>query len=130
MGGDCKSTCIIYAASCIKCNNNNVYIGKTLQRLNQRVNGHRSRYYALSRGERNLVGAPSLVGVEVDDTNILGAHLVINHGCRLRSDFNESYRFDVIRRCNPNELRKNEQFYIDKLRTLRPFGLNQMESIS
>ena len=46
-GGTCKTRNIIYSATCQLCRKNNVYVGKTVSTLSQRVNGHRSKYYGI-----------------------------------------------------------------------------------
>lgn len=65
----------------------------------------------------------------MDDMNILGVHLVVSHRKYDNNDFNSSYVFDIVSTCTPSKLRYTEQFYIDKLNTLTPFGLNQINSI-
>ena len=64
-----------------------------------------------------------------DDEQIVGAHLVHEHGLKRRTDFNRSYRLFVLALCNPVSLRTTEQLWIDKLKTLHPFGLNQKSSV-
>ena len=65
----------------------------------------------------------------VDDEQIVGAHLVNDHQLKYRSDFNKSYRIFILALCDPSYLRRTEQLWIDKLKTLRPFGLNQKDSV-
>lgn len=65
-----------------------------------------------------------------DDESVLGAHLYFVHHKRVKSDFNNCYVFDIISQSNPDNLRKFEQFFINKLKSLYPFGLNQVNSIS
>ena len=121
-GGDCKSNNLIYGATCTLCTKNNVYVGKTVQPLNERVNGHRSAFYKLL--------SPKLSGqIEIDDSNILGYHIFNSHDKVLRTDFDKIYRFDIIAITSPANIRVLEQFYIDKLQTRTPFGLNQIDSI-
>lgn len=122
-GGDCKSKSIIYAATCKLCSKNNVYIGKTVSTLSQRVNGHRSKFHS-------IVKTPKQAVEEVTDENILGAHLLLTHGLRKEPDFNSSYKFDVVFQGAPNSLRTQEQSFIDRLGTLYPLGLNQIKSVS
>ena len=73
---------------------------------------------------------PSVLGPgDINDDNVLGAHLFSVHNKRDKSDFNNCFLFDVL--CTTSEnIRKSEQFFIDKLRTLYPFGLNNIKSIS
>ena len=130
VGGTCKTNNIIYAATCTLCNANNVYIGKTVSQLRERVNGHRSSFYDTSRkflANDNFVNF--LGKLDIEDVNILGVHLVVTHRKYHEKDFNSSYIFDVVSTCVPSNLRFTEQFYIDKLNTLMPYGLNQINSI-
>jgi len=126
-GGNCKTRNIVYGATCKLCTVNNVYVGKTVTSLSQRVNGHRSKYY-------EILEASSKGNVEshrdFDDENVLGAHLFSVHNLRERSDFNESFHFDILCSTSPDNIRKSEQFYINKLKTLYPFGLNNVNSVS
>ena len=101
-----------------------MYVGKTTDPLKARVNGHRSRFYGVLRGS---VAAKSIR--VFDDEQIVGAHLVHDHGLKDRNDFNRNYRLFILAFCNPACLRKTEQLWIDKLKTLRPFGLNQNSSV-
>ena len=64
-----------------------------------------------------------------DDEQILGAHLAHEHSFKRNGDFNRNYRVFILAHCNPPSLRKTEQLWIDKLRTLRPYGLNQKSSV-
>ena len=92
--------------------------------LRKRVNGHRSKYYdALKQS----VTDGFVRGV--DDEQIVGAHLVNDHQLKYRSDFNKSYKIFILAQSDPLYLRRTEQIWIDKLKTLRPFGLNQGDSV-
>ena len=100
-----------------------------MNELRTRVNGHRSKFYDLI-DSYNKDNNFALKSDEIDDENILGAHLFVEHNVRDKSLFNEHYKFDILCKCEPDNLRKNEQFYIDKLNTRKPFGLNQINSVS
>ena len=54
-GGNCLSNNIIYAATCSLCPGNNVYVGKTVNKLRERLNGHRSNYYDLLRKREKIL---------------------------------------------------------------------------
>ena len=126
-GGNCKSRGVVYAAQCKLCTKNNTYIGKTTQELHCRINGHRHSFYEIvkcfNRDKDNF--SPL-----IDDTNVLGAHLVVKHGKCARSDFNANFTFTILKLVNPKTIRINEQSFIDSLNTLYPFGLNNVNSIS
>ena len=91
--------------------------------LHERVNAHRNSFY-------RILDANSLDNIEIDDTNILGYHIFSCHEKMNRNDFNACYKFDIVCNAAPTNIRTLEQFYINKLKTLMPFGLNQVNSIS
>ena len=126
-GGNCKSFNIVYAAQCAVCVSNNTYFGKSVQALHERVNNHRSSFYDILRksGKINF----NIENLEIDDENILGAHIFRNHKMVKKSDFNNCFTFNVKSIVNPDKLRFTEQLYIDKLNTLIHFGLNQINSV-
>ena len=129
-GGNCKSKNIVYAATCQLCQKNNVYVGKSVCTLSQRVNGHRSKFYELCE-THDSDKHPSVLGPgDINDDYVLGAHLYSVHNKRVKSDFNNCFLFDVLCTTSPENIRKSEQFFIDMLRTLYPFGLNNIKSIS
>ena len=86
--------------------------------LSQYCTLHRSHFYDVmkhSNTEERIY----------DDEQILGAHLAHEHSLKGRGDFNCSYKVDIFAHCSPPSLRKTEQLWINKLKTLRPYGLNQ-----
>ena len=128
-GGDCKSKNLVYAASCKLCDFNNVYTGKSVTELRTRINGHRSKFNNILKAyKRN----PNLVLdlEETDDESILGAHIFSVHNIVNIKQFDDTYNFDILHKCAPSNLRKNEQSLIGRMGTRKPFGLNQINSIS
>ena len=121
-GGNCNSFNLVYCFKCKICDI--LYVGKTVDSLKNRVNGHRSKFFDVLKQSVT----DSLVA-SVDDEQIVGAHLVNDHQLKYRSDFNKSYRIFILALCDPSYLRRTEQLWIDKLKTLRPFGLNQKDSV-
>ena len=119
-GGDCKSWNLIYCFQCKLCNI--LYVGKTTDPLHKRVNGHRHKFYDVLRHGMT----PNDF---YDDEQIVGAHLVHQHGLKNKKDFNCSYRLFILAFSNPVSIRKTEQFWIDKLNTRTPYGLNQNSSV-
>ena len=114
--GQCNTRCLIYHASCgycVKC-----YTGKTTQPLNGRVSGHRGKFYDCLQynGDR--------LDLDVDDDHALGLHLYLQHGVRNPTGFNESYSFTVLERCNPRNIDLKEHLWIQRLKTVKPYGLN------
>ena len=112
----CKTRCVIYHASCHHCDK--CYVGKTIQPLNSRVNGHRGKYYDCLNfnGDR--------LDLDVDDDYALGLHLYMQHGSREREEFNEGYAFTVLERCNPRNIDLKEHLWIQRMKCLKPYGLN------
>ena len=122
-GGNCKTRGIVYAAQCVRCNINNTYVGKTTTNLATRVNGHRSNFYKILRNTSPLDPEG------IDDSTILGAHLLLDHNFSNPIDFNASYKFYILTLTDPVNLRKYEQFFINKLNCKYPLGLNRIDSI-
>ena len=116
----CKSWNVIYAFQCKICNK--LYVGKTSDCLSQRVNGHRSKFYHVLKNSDTITE-------DCDDEHIVGAHLVHGHNIERRKDFNLSYRLFVLAQVNPTMFDTTEQLWINKLKTLRPFGLNKISSV-
>ena len=112
----CKTRCVIYHASCHHCDK--CYVGKTIQPLNSRVNGHRGKFYDCLNfnGDR--------LDLDVDDDYALGLHLYMQHGSREGKEFNEGYEFTVLERCNPRNIDLKEHLWIQRMKCLKPYGLN------
>ena len=131
-GGNCKSKCVIYGAQCILCSLNNTYAGKTVQELHCRINAHRHSFYEVLKVCPNITAkSPNRenLPLEIDDTNVLGAHLLLKHGLSDKSAFNKYLRFTILKFATPSSIRQSEQQFIDSLKTLYPFGLNNINSI-
>ena len=122
-GGDCKSRDIVYAAQCTLCPRNNTYVGKTSNTLAKRINGHRSSFNSIIKSTTPI--DPNAI----DDSTILGAHLFFKHLMKDKADFDKYYRFSVISQSDPSTLRKSEHYFIKTLQTVKPLGLNQIDSI-
>ncbi len=90
------------------------YIGRSVRRLKTRIGEHRQHYYKILRNER--------VNVDLDEF-ALGQHLY-EHGFRHNGDFNETYRICILEICSPKALEVKEHYYIHKLSSLSPGGLN------
>ena len=119
VGGNCKSFNVIYCFQCKICEI--LYVGKIVDALHEMVNGHRSKFYRAME-QSNAIDFS-------DDEQILGVHLVHHHGLKNRTDFNKSFRLFILSYSNPWSIRRSEQFWIDKLKTLPLFGLNQNCSV-
>ena len=113
--GICSNRCVIYHSRCAFCQK--AYVGKATQRLNRRVNGHRSKFYECLYydGDRQDID---------DDDHLLGMHLYFQHGVREDIGFNESYKFTILENCSPRDIDLKEHLWIHRLKTLKPHGLN------
>ena len=113
--GKCNNRCTIYHGRCTICQK--AYIGKSTQRLNERINGHRSKFYdcLYYEGDRRDID---------DDDHLLGLHLYFQHGIRGRRGFNDTYQFTILENCNPMSIDLKEHLWIHRLRTVKPYGLN------
>ena len=49
---------------------------------------------------------------ETSDDYSLGLHLVHEHGCTDREDFNKHLQVQIIENCSPSSLEKKEHLYI------------------
>ena len=86
----------VYSATCKLCTSNNVYVGKTVSCLSQRVNGHRSKFYEILRSFENDRSLSFQSPDSFDDENILGAHLFSVHNLKEKKEFNRCFCFDIL----------------------------------
>ena len=113
--GNCKSKNVIYLVTCRLCSK--PYIGRTVQWICKRMDGHRTCYYKVLRNHKD-------VDVLSDDYS-LGLHIANEHGCVDEADFNRLYNVQILENCSPSSLEKKEHCYIHKYNTLFPLGLNK-----
>ena len=122
-GGSCSSNNVVYLMQYKICGDG--YVGKTVETLRDRIKGHRKSFYATLRN-RDKINS-----IEVDDTNIVGLHLVQKHQKFLRDDFSPSYEVTILAKdITPSRIKIVEQSFIDKLNTIAPFGMNQINSLA
>ena len=115
--GNCKSKNIIYLAQCKLCIDK-CYVGRTVQTLNKRLNGHRHCFSTVVKEGLNYVNAS-----DDDDSFSLGIHLFNEHG--ITSGFDDYFRFHVLEHVSPSQMEKSEHLWIHKLNTLFPYGINR-----
>ena len=109
MNHNCKSSNIIYSAQCTICdtavaNVENTYFGQTIQKLHQRVNGHRSKFNANDY-----------------ETSALSVHAHEHHPDNFSIN---NFKFAVVKSCNPMRLNREEFKCIEKFRT-NCLGINR-----
>lgn len=111
---DCKTRNCVYIAQCKQCDHivedsyhvvtENTYIGQTMQKFHERVNGHRSCF--------NNEGYKK---------SALSLHAFDHH----RDDFSlDNYKFAIVKECNPRQLNREEFRFIEKFKT-NCLGLNR-----
>ena len=111
MGLNCKSSNVLYLFKCDLCpENNNVYIGQTLQELHSRVNGHRSKFQP---------------DESVYKQSALSYHCQLEHPDNFEINV---FRVGLISKVAPKNLNRSEDRLIHKFRT-HIFGLNRIEVI-
>ena len=96
----CKLDCVIYLITCSNCGIQ--YVGKTKQKLVQRFRGHKH----CSKMKKD---------------QILYKHF--NTDCKF-----ENAKFRIIERTNENDLLSREDYWMKKLMSIYPFGLNDQVS--
>ena len=113
--GSCISRMLIYHANCKLCKKS--YVGKTVQILGDRINGHRNKFYDCLRGVMSDKDGCA-------DDYILGRHLLLHHNLDSTKAFNANYVFTILEHCSPFNIDLNEHLWIHKLKCIKPFGLN------
>ena len=90
--------------------------------LRQRVNEHRAMFYKILKNPNidfSLSGDP--------DSYCLGRHLIEEHNCIDRNDFNSSYKIFILCNSSPRSLDVNEHRWIQRLKSIKPFGINSVD---
>ena len=111
--GKCNSKNLIYHAQCKHCNK--VYVGKTTQKLNSRISGHRGKFSDFLFSDASQLN---------DEDNLLGLHVFHKHHLNSKEAFNNSYTFTILELCNPRNLDLKEHMWVQKLKCVAPYGLN------
>ena len=103
---DCNSLCVVYLITCKVCKKQ--YTGSTVTKFRARFSQYKSNLKLYREGRRGFFQEEQI------------EHL-FNHG------HNGSYMdmmVQIIDFCDPNDQEKREDFWMDKLQTLYPEGLN------
>ena len=111
--GKCNSNNLIYHAKCKHCSKG--YVGKTIQKLNSRISGHRGKFNEFLYYDASQLN---------DEDNLLGLHLFHKHHLSSKCAFDDSYTFTILEKCNPKHLDLKEHVWVQKLKCVAPYGLN------
>ena len=117
--GSCNTSNCIYGAVCKLCSK--PYVGKSTQKENRRVNGHRDSL-------KHYIANPNVINTDSDllekDRYTLAIHLDVVHGIRTVTGLDDNYKFTILEKCSPRSLDVKEHLWIQKIASLVPFGLN------
>ena len=111
--GKCNSQNLIYHAKCKHCSKG--YVGKTTQKLNGRISGHREKFTQFLYDDISQLN---------DEDNLLGLHLFHKHHLNSKTAFDDSYSFTILEKCNPIHLDLKEHVWVQKMKCVAPYGLN------
>ena len=123
--GTCSSYNIVYIFICKLCPSPFCYVGRTIRTLHERVTEHRANYYKLLKDPSLKLSDDFLS--DDSDTYSLAAHLIDSHNLSNRPDFDASYNVFILKNSSPSNLEVNEHLLIQKLRTLKPYGINSCD---
>ena len=117
--GNCKTNNSVYCAKCKICEKN--YVGKSTQPKHKRVNGHRTD---MKKYMENPNVISNNVDLSVKDRYSLAIHLHHEHGIVSIHGLDDHYIFTILDKCTPKSLDLNEHLWIQKMKSMTPFGLN------
>ena len=103
---DCNSICLVYLLTCRICEKQ--YTGSTITKFRERFNQYKSSLKLYSKGRRDF-----------KQKKLLQHFYSRNH----QGTHNDMIS-QIIDFCDPNDQEKQENFWMHKLRTLYPNGLN------
>ena len=93
-----------------------------MQMTGSRMCGHRSKFFDIIKKNGQIEQTE-----ENKDEYVPGLHLFHDHGLKNFDDFNKTYELTILEKCSPSVLDVKEHFWIQKLRTLAPLGLNSVD---
>ena len=117
--GNCKTQNCIYCAACSICDKN--YVGKSTQPKHKRINVHRNDMKKYMVDPRILNNNSDLSD---KDRYSLAMHLHCDHNIISINGLDVHYKFTILEKCTPKSLDVNEHLWIQKMKSLTPFGLN------
>lgn len=104
---NCKTKNAIYMWTCLLCGNKETYFGRTVQKVHERTNSHRSCFTE-----------------EKWEKSALSMHANEVHQCNFSL---KNFTISVVKKVSPQQIRREEYKFIDKYKTYS-FGLNRYKS--
>ena len=98
---------------------------RTIQKFHARVTEHRDLCYKLLDNP-HLQFSDEVINDKFDHYS-LGLHLINDHNCRDRSDFNKFYSVFILMNSSTSRLEVNEHRSMHKYRTLKRHGINSKD---
>ena len=86
----------------------------------KRINGHRDSLVKYVKNQ-NIIN--SITNLEEKDMYSLAIHLHKENNVLVRTEL-DNYEITILEKCTPSNLDTKEHLWIQKLKTLPPFGLN------
>ena len=117
--GNCKTQNCVYCAACKICDKN--YVGKSTQPNHKRINGHRNDMKKYMKNPQILNDNSDL---SEKDRFSLALHLHRDHNIKSTDGLDDHYSFTILEKCTPKSLDVKEHLWIQRLKSLTPFGLN------
>ena len=105
---NCKSRNVIYLWQCQRCQRENSYFGRTIQKSHERTNTHRRCFSDEEKWE--------------DSALSMHAHSVHEEHFNLND-----FKITLVKKCSPQRIRREEFKFIDKFRT-RTRGINRYKN--
>ena len=121
--GTCSTYNIVDIFVCRLCSK--CYVGRTVRTLHERVSEHRSKFYKLL-SDPSIRFSDDFLSEE-SDVYSLGNHLIEHHFLSDKADFGATYEVFILINSSPSNLEVNEHKFIQKLRTLKPHGINSCD---
>ena len=76
-----------------------VYVVKIVNSLWERVNGHRNVFYDVIKHDKSFYTTNNNLNNDIDENQILGLYLFVDHDKIDRSDFSLCYKVDILKVC-------------------------------
>ena len=126
--GTCSSYNIIYMFICKLCNTRiKCYVGRSTRPLHERTAEHRKNFYKVLR-DPSIKFSDEYLANDCD-TYSLASHLIDGHYIERREDFDLSYTVIILMNSSPSNLEMNEHLFVQKLRTIKPLGINACDPL-